>query len=233
MLRRVCAQADRIICNSHVTAADVTRIADQWGALPPLVVAHLGVTAPRPAPEWPHPAGLDPRRPYFITVGTIEPRKNHAFLLDLWSALAQSGARPMPQLLICGGRGWQNANVFERLDRDAMMGRDVFEHPDLTDAQLGAAMTGAAGLLFPSLAEGFGLPPAEAAAMGVPVICNDLPVFREILGDIPVYADVNEIYHWQTTIMALVAEIRAGRKRQPAAMPSWETHFNTVLNKPV
>ena len=59
-----------------------------------------------------------------------------------------------------------------------------------------AVLKGASGFLFPSHAEGFGLPPVEAAALGVPILSNDLPVIREILGDIPVYASVSDRYLW-------------------------------------
>lgn len=231
MLRRVRARADWIICNSHQTGGDLHRIMGRWGPVPPIVVAHLGVDLPEPAAAWPHPAGFDPGRPYFVTVGTIEPRKNHGFLLDLWAGLRRDGIRPMPQLVICGARGWNNEAVFHRLDSDPMIGRDVFELPGLDDAELAAALTGAAGLLFPSHAEGYGLPAAEAAALGVPVLCNDLAVYREILGDIPVYAQVGDIYPWQQRIMAMLAGERAGSGERAVEVPGWDAHFNTVLSR--
>jgi glycosyltransferase involved in cell wall biosynthesis len=164
-------------------------------------------------------------------VGTIEPRKNHGFLLDVWAALVRDGAGPMPQLLICGTRGWLNAEVFARLDGDPMMGRDVFEVSGLDDAQLALVMTGARALLFPSRAEGFGLPAAEAVAMGVPAICNDLPVYREILGDNPVYAGVDDIYPWHKKITDIVADGEARRNCKAGGVPTWDGHFNTVLKK--
>ncbi len=231
MLRRVRTRADWILCNSHATAADVERAMARWGPVPPRIVAHLGVTVAPAAPDWPRPPGFDPARPYFIALGTIEPRKNHGFLLDLWESLARDGVQPMPQLLICGARGWRNQALFDRLDSFAQRGRDLFEVPGLTDAQLSAALSGAAGLLFPSHAEGYGLPPMEAAALGVPVLCNDLAVYREVLEDIPVYASVNDIYPWQKRIIALIAESGTARERKPAAMPTWDAHFNTVLSK--
>jgi glycosyltransferase involved in cell wall biosynthesis len=95
-------------------------------------------------------------------------------------------------------------------------------------------LQGAAGALFPSLAEGYGLPPIEAAALGVPVICNDLPVYREILGDIPVYASVLDRYLWRTTINDLTKDQRAEQQtnltRKPLiTRPNWKNHFNLVL----
>lgn len=231
MLRRVRARADWIICNSGDTADDVRRHMSEWGPVPDRIIAHLGVDVPVPAHDWPYPAGFDPSRPWFVTIGTIEPRKNHGLLLDVWAALARDGAKPMPQLVICGSRGWMNDAVFARLDGDAAMGRDVFEVPGLSDAQIAAVLTGSLGLLFPSLAEGFGLPPAEAAALGVPVICNDLPVYHEILGDIPVYAKGDGIYPWIKGIEAALAANNTGRHVVEGVVPDWGDHFNTVLSK--
>lgn len=231
MLRRVRARADWIICNSHQTEADLQRVMGPWGAIPPIIVAHLGVGLPEPAVSWPRPEGFDPDRPFFVTLGTIEPRKNHGFLLDVWASLVQDGKAPIPQLLICGTRGWNNEAVFGRLDTDPMIGRDVFELPGLADAEVAAVLGASAGLLFPSHAEGYGLPAIEAAALGVPVLCNDLPVYRETLGDIPVYASVDDIYPWQRIIMAILADNRAGSEKRLIDVPGWDAHFNTVLSR--
>lgn len=97
------------------------------------------------------------------------------------------------------------------------------------DGALISLLQGARALLFPSFAEGFGLPPAEAAALGCPVIANPLPVLQEILGDYPVYLPVSDDYAWLETIMqaAVKPPKQAGRRWQP---PDWGQHFNAVLN---
>ena len=168
-----------------------------------------------------------------MTIGTIEPRKNHAFLLQIWAEMAQQ-AGPLPALLICGARGWNNDQVFAQLDRHPMMGQHVFELNSLSDAQMAAALQGAAGLLHPSHAEGYGLRPVEAAAMGVPVVCAALPIYREILGQIPVYAEQQNIYSWIETIRALAGN-RAkdgaqGQQCPPFSPPTWQAHFNVSLH---
>ena len=88
--------------------------------------------------------------------------------------------------------------------------------------------------MFPSFAEGFGLPVTEAAALGVPVVCNDLPVLKEILGDIPIYADVSDSYSWKRIITEVAFGGRAGQDTGEIGAdryvpPSWESHFNLVL----
>ena len=93
----------------------LAQLSDWLGRVPPGCVAALGVLVASPCQ--PDLAELDLARPWFVTIGTIEPRKNHALLLDVWQALSQRlPAAQMPQLVIAGSRGWRNEAVFRRLD---------------------------------------------------------------------------------------------------------------------
>ncbi len=225
-LRTVSDHADLIICNSAATQADTARWMARFGRVPQSLVAHLGVDLPAPDPTQ-LPGDLDLTPPYFVIVGTIEPRKNHALLLDAWAEMGEAA----PRLIIAGRRGWANEEVFRRLDTDPAIGRTIFERGDLSDPALAALVAGARALLFPTLAEGFGLPALEAAARHVPVICSDLPVFRELLGDIPVYAESRDVYSWKETIIRMAAAERADHNTKDAAFtaPSWADHFHRVL----
>lgn len=233
MLGRVQRHAALILCNSACTRDDVLRHMQPKGEVPETLVAWLGVHTSVPDEAASFPVGFDANRPCFITIGTIEPRKNHMFLLDLWAEMARDlPASRMPQLLICGARGWNNADVFARLDGDPMMGRHVFEMPGRSDDQIAALLPAMHGALFPSHAEGFGLPPAEALAAGVPTICNSLDIYNEILGDNPVYLSVRDRYLWRQEIERLARSRNkgqsAGRGFKP---PPWEAHFNAVLSR--
>jgi len=152
-------------------------------------------------------------------------------LLDIWDAMAREPCATPPGLLIIGRRGWNNKAVFDRLDtlpHDSA----VKELSDLPDGAVAALLAGSTGLLFPSHAEGFGLPPAEAAALGIPVISSDLPVIREILADIPVYVSSTERYQWEQAIQSLLKDHGKDGMRivGPAFIPpTWDAHFNTVL----
>ncbi len=198
------------------------------GRVPPSVVAHLGIETAPPRPQ-DLPANLNLARPYFVTLGTIEPRKNHELLLDVWQRMG--GRAAVPTLVVVGRRGWRNERVFARLDA---MPAHVVELNDLSDGAVTALLQGAAGLLFPSYAEGFGLPPAEAASLGIPVVCADLPVYREFLLDYPVYLNATDMYLWETTIRNLTNG-KDDRSRTdhsaalPDGLPTWESHFNFVL----
>ncbi|SHK19845.1 Glycosyltransferase involved in cell wall bisynthesis [Shimia gijangensis] len=226
--------ADAILCNSQVSADDVKRHMAPLGVVPPIHVAHLGVDNyffqygdNKGIPTLP--------KPYFVLLGTIEPRKNHALILDVWEALEKElPEQEMPHLVVCGRRGWMNDEVFDRLDNSPQRSRYLHEFNELNDNQIQALQKGSAGSLFPSFCEGFGLPPGEAASMGVPVICNPLPVFREFLKDIPIYASVADSYAWKQAIKELAQQARARGKTQwqtptGSGLPTWESHFNVVL----
>lgn len=220
MIARVGAAADLVIYNSN----DTKRKAEaQWRAPPASIVSHLGTKTTSPAPDE-IPKGTLMRPPFFICIGTIEPRKNHAFLLDVWAEMGPDA----PGLIIAGGRGWKNEAVFARLDALSPDG-PVREVAGLSDGALAALMDQCAGVLFATHAEGFGMPAAEAVARGVPVIANDLPVLREILGDIPIYANVSDRYLWIEAIKELADGWPNAPKQTPFTPATWDAHFKTVL----
>ncbi|MEM6938599.1 MAG: glycosyltransferase [Pseudomonadota bacterium] len=218
-LARVSEKADRIIYTSRDTQTRTEPYLRQMGRVPSSVVAHLGVELVEPDLGTSVPSG-----PYFVTVGTIEPRKNHRFLLDLWSQL---GPDP-PKLLICGTRGWRNEDVFAALDALPAEG-PVKVIQGLTDPALARLMQCSAGLLFPSLAEGFGYPPLEAAGYGTRVLCNTLPVLREVLGKKVDFVSVNDSQSWLRKIQNWARTHNEAEQTKAFHPPTWADHFNTVL----
>lgn len=218
-LERVSRHADLILCPSAVVQGDLERHLSATGRVPDVSAIPLGVTVPRPDPRA-LPVDLDLATPYFVALGTIEPRKNHRLLLDVWDMLGPD----RPTLFICGSRGWLNADVFARLDARSP---GVVELPGLSDGAVAALLSGARALVFPSLAEGFGIPMAEAAALGTTVLCGDLAICHEVLGPAAVYLPLDSLYVWKDAILAAVNQAPVAQK--PFVPPDWSTHFKIAL----
>jgi glycosyltransferase involved in cell wall biosynthesis len=219
--------ASGIIANSAATGAALEDFARASAlSVPPILPAWIAASA-LPAPVLAEGAG-----PWFVTVGTIEGRKNHALLLQVWQRLARALGEATPRLVIVGQRGWEADAARAMLDRDPLLRRHVSEYPQADDATLAGLVAGARALLMPSFAEGFGLPVIEALRLGTPVIASDLPVFREIAGNIPLFLDPTDGPRWHAAIQAYTGE-DPDRARQIAAMadwraPDWDGHFAQV-----
>jgi glycosyltransferase involved in cell wall biosynthesis len=218
-----------VIGNSQATLDELARFAAaEQLAMPPAIVAWLG-TDPLPAVPTQQHSG----RATFVTVGTIEGRKNHLLLLSVWQRLIERLGDAAPRLLIIGQRGWEAEDAFQRLDRDETLRQSVVELGRCGDTELAEHLASARALLFPSFAEGYGLPLIEALAAGVPVIASDLPVFRELCGAIPTYADPTDEKGWETAILDYARPDSASREAQRQRLsgfraPDWATHFSIV-----
>lgn len=174
-----------------------------------------------------------PDRPTFVILGTIEARKNHIMLLQIWSRLIDRMGDGAPQLLIVGQRGWECEQVFDLLDRGETLRRAVVELANCDDDAMMSHITTARALLFPSLVEGYGLPLVEALKMGTPVIGSDLPVFREIGQGIPEFLDPLDEPEWEQAILSYAADDSPRRRDQLSRMggyrpPTWQEHFDKV-----
>jgi glycosyltransferase involved in cell wall biosynthesis len=117
-------------------------------------------------------------RPYVLTVGTLEPRKN---LLTLLSAFDMLG-RPDLDLVVVGGRGWRDRRLVRELGARQPLGH-VRWLGYVGERELVALYAGAELFIYPSRLEGFGLPVLEAMACGTPVVASDVPALREVAGD--------------------------------------------------
>lgn len=116
-------------------------------------------------------------KPY-LCVGTLDPRKNHAFLLDAFDKIWQSNHEV--HLCIVGCYGWKSEDTTKRILDHPLYGKNLTWFSDLDDSGLSYCYKNAKALIFPSVIEGFGLPLIEALYYGCPVMASDIPVFREI-----------------------------------------------------
>jgi alpha-1,3-rhamnosyl/mannosyltransferase len=123
------------------------------------------------------------RRPFILSVGTIEPRKNLQVLFEALQLLPAS-----LQLGVVGRSGWDAPSILGKVDELDLAGR-VIRLGFVPDESLPRLMASAAAVIYPSRYEGFGLPVIEALATGTPVVASDLPVFREVGGTSAFYFD--------------------------------------------
>lgn len=220
--------ASGIIGNSEATLTALRDFAAvQRLPCPPMVPAWLAGDV-LPSDVAPTPA----EHPYFVVVGTIEGRKNHLLLLQVWKRLVARLGDVAPHLVLVGQRGWEAEGAFALLDRSLALQGVAIERGRCDDRELAGLLKGARALLMPSFAEGFGMPVIEALQLGAPVIASDLAVFREIADTIPTFIPVHEASEWERTILDFCGP-SPERARQIAAMcayraPSWEGHFAIV-----
>jgi len=119
--------------------------------------------------------------PYLLFVGTIEPRKNLPVLLRAYDELLRRTSH-RPQLVLCGGDGWKNEEVYRLVD-ELKLGEKVRFLGYVKDEDLPALYSAADCFLYPSVYEGFGLPPLEAMACGTPVITSNASSLPEVVGE--------------------------------------------------
>ena len=132
-----------------------------------------------------------------------------------------------------GQRGWECENIVDLLDRCEMLQGFVTEVAGCTDADLVSYLHHSQALLFPSFIEGYGLPLVEALTLNVPVLASDLPVFREVAGDIPEYIDPLDGQRWKELILEYAQPNSAYRAAQMQRLQhfeplTWEKHFIVV-----
>lgn len=188
-LEHIVKASHAIVCISRATADDlIAFIAENHLQHRPglrIHYAHLGSDLDGNISGEPEEASRvafsDTNRPTFLMVGTIEPRKGHVEVLAAFERLWADGF----DLALCliGKPGWKMEPFIEQLRSHPEFGRRLHWLKRVDDVDLNYAYLHAAALVQASHAEGFGLPLLEAARHGTPVVCSDIPVFREVAGD--------------------------------------------------
>jgi glycosyltransferase involved in cell wall biosynthesis len=180
-LPRMLAASHAVLCISQATEKDFRAWCAEC-ALPMPPTAHFRLGSDLPATD----VRVRPRfaqfaqapGPFFMAVGTIEPRKNLQLLLRALEQLWSDGSNA--RLLIVGRAHPRCRDLVRRMRDHPEQGRRLLNWFDATDAELEVGYTACRALVFPSLAEGFGLPLVEARTRGCPVIASDLPALSEL-----------------------------------------------------
>jgi glycosyltransferase involved in cell wall biosynthesis len=170
-LQNILAVSDLLITTSEAT---LEALKAYTPTLPKTAVVPLGVEPSTPtATNIPNPTKLD-----FLIVGTLEPRKGHAQLLDAFEHLWADGFEAT--LTIVGKKGWHVEELVKRIQNHPQAQKQLLYKEFVNDEELQLLYQSASALLVPSYAEGFGLPIIEAARYNLPLILRDIPVFKEV-----------------------------------------------------
>ena len=189
-LKRSMKRADRIVTDSDFSRREIIRYYPEFAEK--VRVVPCGVDTKRFSPvsaeeiaRVKQAHGLPDR--YFLYLGTLEPRKNLVRLIKGYSIL-RTRCPDAPELVLAGGKGWHYEEVFAAAEQPDIKGHVLF--PSYIPAEdMAALYSGAVGFAFPSLYEGFGMPPLEAMACGCPVLCSKAASLPEAVGGAALLCD--------------------------------------------
>lgn len=188
---KVVGESDGAICISQAVADDLSHWMQNrsWSRLRPFNITanHLGADVAELRPIVGTLANTDieltdiKNSQSFLMVGTLEPRKGHTQVLDAFEKLWSEGTEV--NLVIVGKQGWMVDDLISRLQQHKELDKRLFWLEGISDEYLENVYEASTCLIAASYGEGFGLPLIEAAQHKLPIICRDIPVFREVAGD--------------------------------------------------
>ena len=214
--------ASRVLCLSDNTRQDIM---DVFPGLNKdnLVVVYPGCELPRVA-ETPAGGKVGKLGNFILSVGSLEPRKNHQTLIAAYRAAHKLSPDSLPPLVLLGRKGWGDESIYNLLKSGELEKEGVFFLDNASDEVLRWAYRSSAFLAFPSLHEGFGLPIIEALQLDKPVLLSDIRIFREIAPDAH-FAPPRDVYAWRDKLLELV-DLRQTNQLRPPAFDlnfwSWE-----------
>ena len=175
-------------------------------------------------------------KPFMLSVGTIEPRKNVTALLDAADGLRARFGDAMPRLVIVGGYGWKAAEVRARLASGSRNGTLLWLE-NLSDGDLGVLYRNALFTVMPSHGEGWGLAVQESLALGVPCIASNAGATREAGLDLATYFDPSSSDGLTRAMVAWISDgeaLAAARDRIERALatrtfPTWNDAGSVLL----
>lgn len=236
-LKKSCKHADHIITDSEFSKQEIIKylgVNSQKITVVPCAVNHEEFRTDYSAEkieEVKNKYHIDEK--YFLYLGTIEPRKNLERLIKAYAELVNR-RQNVPQLVLAGGKGWYYDSIFQMVDTCHLKEKVIFTgYVEQKDSPL--LMSGAIAFVFPSLYEGFGMPPLEAMACGTPVINFKNNITSGVVGDVGILIDPEDIEELSDAMEQMMdnEELReklkkAGQKR--AAKFTWKKSAEILMD---
>ncbi len=205
--------SDAIVTGSEFTAGEIEELLgverSRIHPIPDGLAEHIRPPAPEEAAELRARLGLD--RPYLLHVGTLEPRKNIPFLIEVCERLRDFDG----DLVLAGKRGWNCRPILKRIE-SSPLARRIRRLDYVADRDLPALYAGAELFVFPSLYEGFGFPPLEALACGTPVLSSAAGSLPEVLGTAAELLGDFDAALWAEKIETILSDPGARQRAQTA-----------------
>lgn len=216
--RKAVAEADLVVVNSRSTQDELIELVavprEKTRLVYPGVDERYTVQERSVAADYISKKYRVPAR-YFATVGIVHPRKNQRYLVEVLRILKSKGQLDSP-LLVVGPIGWKNSALFEEIKRAGLTESDIRFLGYMPDEDMPNFYAGAQAFLFPTLYEGFGLPPVEALACGTPVIASDSPCMPEVLGGAAILESLSSPQNFADAIVRVLGdgELRSRLKNE-------------------
>ena len=230
------ALADPVIVNSQRVRSDILQYC-RVNAIPirKIEVVPLGHDLRASADNHRLPPGLEVGR-FALVVATIEPRKGHGMLLQVWQRLLDEGVpqRHRFNLVFVGRPGWKVEELLRRIEEASKPGGMLLHLQDLPDAELPGLYRGAAFCLLPSTSEGYGLPIIEAFSFGKAVLASSGGALPELVGDLSPCLDPTDAEAWYLVLRRWIEDPGARRAyeqriRSSFSHPTWHEAAKTFL----
>jgi glycosyltransferase involved in cell wall biosynthesis len=235
-VERAAAFADQFVAISEATKKAFLH---HFPRVPPEKVhviypaSRFGQPGFNPKPKQPKQKVFSTGQPFFLSTGTIEPRKNQAFLLDVYHQFRDRGGDAIP-LVFAGKKGWLMED-FEDNVAGSPWARDIHILGYVNDGELAWLYQNCLANLYPSHYEGFGLPVLEGMSLGALAICSSSSSMPEVAGGAGIILPPDELNLWATTIESIAHDSEKRTKLQASAKEhathfSWRTSTQLVLN---
>jgi glycosyltransferase involved in cell wall biosynthesis len=228
--------ADRVVAISHATRGDYLRfLADVAVPAPEVSVVHLGTDIERVRPSrGPAPREALANRRFVLCVGTIEARKNHELLYNVWDRLAAAHGDDTPTLVLAGMYGWGVDDLLARIRLHPQLSEKILILDQVADDGLLWLYEHCLFTVFPSLYEGWGLPVVESLALGKPGLVSTAPSVVEASQGLVPALDPLDAPEWLAHVERYAFEPNALREatervRQGYQARSWQQHGESML----